>query len=173
MSLFHRGETYRLADHEEKKEREIRRYKPPRPLSWFSSILVILMALAMLAFGASILVLRYAGTETEALVNTRLNATGEVETVDVLGVTTTVSYTYRDNTGALHAATSSLFGNTEPFGDTIPVRYFPPIPAWNMLSFRTEDTLTPFGALLLGVVLIYTGVHRLRQIKEKAEEKRE
>ena len=64
----------------------------------------------------------------------------------------------------------SLALNTEEFGDTIPVIYFPPVPSWSMLAFRTRDILTPFMCILLGVIMLYVGFSRLKEIKrQKAE----
>ena len=173
MSIFNRGTEYRLDDHEPekpRKEREVRQYRPPRPLSWLSCGILIVLGAVLLFFGLTLLLLRYAGTQTEALANTRLAADGTVEQVEVLGMTTTISYTYRDAEGVLHGGTSSLFGNTQPVKDTIAVRYFPPIPGWNIPAFRTEDALTPFGSLFLGVILLVTAVSRLREIRAGREE---
>ena len=170
MSIFHRGDSYRLADHEEKKPREVRRYKPPRPLSRFSCVILLLFGAVLIFYGGSILVMRYAGTETAAAMNTRL-ADGAVVEEPVLSVTTTANYTYRDQNGTLHAGSTSLIGNKEPLYDTISIRYLPAAPGWSMPSFRTEDAMTPFGALLLAVILIAVGIGRWKELrgKEKPE----
>ena len=168
MSLFQRSN--RLKDHKQEKKREVRPYTPPRPLSWLGCGLIIAVGIAMLCFAASLLVMRFGGTEVAAAVNTRLDENGAVIEVPLGGVTTTMRYTYRDGDGILHAGTGSLSGNTEEFGDTIPVLYFPPIPDWSMLAFRTRDILTPFMSILLGAVMLYVGFSRLREIKSKKSE---
>lgn len=168
MSIFHRSGPYRLADHGEKKPREVRRYQPPRPLSWLSCLILLLFGALLLYYGASILLMRFAGTETDAALNTRL-VDGQVVQVEILGVTTTAEYTYSDGSGTLHGSSTSLIGNKEPLEDTISVRYLPAIPGWSMPSFRAEDTMTPFGALLLGVILLYTAIRRLKDIRNPKE----
>jgi len=168
MSLFHSDKPYRLRDRKEKKPQEVRHYKPPRPLSWLSCGILILFGAVLLYYGASILIMRYAGTETEAAMNTRL-VDGQVVPVEILGITTTAEYTYRDGDGAMHGSSTSLIGNKEPLGDTILVRYFPPIPGWSMPSFRASDTITAFGALLLGVILLCTAIRRLQEIRSSKE----
>ncbi len=176
MGLFDRGTEYRLQDHEpekEKKEREVRPYRPPRPLSWLSCGILLVLGAVLLGFGLVLLLLHFGGRETDARTNTRLDAAGNVEQVEVLGMTTTVAYTYRDDAGTLHAGTGSLFGNTTPVGDTIPVLYFPPLPGLNILAYRAEDVLTPCFALLLGVILIATASARLREIRGKKPEAEE
>lgn len=168
MSLFSKNDH--LKEHKEKKKREIRPYKPPRPLSAFSARLVILLGAVLLCYAASFLTLRFAGVEIAAAANTRLDESGAVAAVPVTGVTTTLYYTYRDGAGTLRGGMSSLFGNTGPIGDTVAIRYFPAIPGWSMPSFQTQQMTVPFGCLLLGVILIYTGVARLREIKKGREE---
>ena len=170
MGLFDRGGSYRLRDHEEKKPKEVRRYKPPKPLSWLSCALVILFALLLFGYGASLLTMRFAGTRTDALANTRLTADGEIEQIELTNIVTTITYTYRDQNGTLRQSTDSLIGNEEEFHETIPVVYFAPIPGWSMLAFRTEDILTPCGSLLLGVVLLSVAIRRLREIYGKTAE---
>ena len=169
MSLFHRGDTYRLDDHIEKHPREIRRYKPPRPLSWLSCVILLLFGAVLLYYGGAILVMRFAGTETQAAMNTRL-VDGQVVAVELRGVTTNAEYTYTDAGGTLHGGSTSLIGNKEPLTDTISIRYLPSHPGWSMASFRTEDSMTPFGALLLGVILIAVGIGRLREIRRDGAE---
>ena len=168
MGLFSRGD--RLKEHKQEKERVIRPYKPPRPLSWLGCGLIIVVGLAMLLYAGSLFLMRFGGTEVDAATNTRLDENGAVVEVPVTGITATMRYTYRDADGKLHAGTGSLSGNTEPFEDTIPVVYFAPVPGWSMLAFRTEDILTPFGGLLLGVIMLYVGFSRLREIRSKKEE---
>ena len=172
MGLFDRGTEYRLEDHEpekKKKEREIRPYRPPRPLSWLSCRILIALGAALLAYGVGLLLLHFGGTTVQARTNTRLDEAGNVETVAVRGMTTTVAYTFADGAGEYHSGTGSLFGNQEPVGDTIAVRYFSPFPALNMPAYRTEDELTPFGALLLGAIVIVTAISRLREIQRQRE----
>lgn len=170
MGLFNRSGGYRLRDHEEKKPKEVRRYKPPRPLSWLSCGILIAFALLLFGYGAALLTMRFAGTATDALANTRLNADGEVEQIELTSIITTVTYTYRDQNGTLHQHTDSLIGNEEEFHETIPVVYFPTLPGWSMLAFRTKDILTPCGALLLGIVLFSVAVKRLREIRGNSSE---
>lgn len=163
MGLFDRG-GYRLRDHKKEKKREVRRYKPPRPLSWLGCVLLLFFALLLLFYGGSLLTMRFAGTDVEALANTRLRADGSVEHLELLSQTTNISYTYADSEGKLHQGSDSLIGNEEEFHETIPVRYLPLIPGWSMLRFRTQDLTTPLLCLFLGVVLLCTGVRRLKAI---------
>lgn len=168
MGLFDRGEDYRLTDREPekpKKERTVRPYAPPRPLSGLSCVLLLLLSAALLAYGAALLLLRFAGTETEAVLFTRLDAQGAVVPFRPAGITTAVDYTFADAAGRLHAGTASLFGNQTPLGETLPLRYLPALPALHVFSYRTEDILTPLGALLLGVILLLTAANRWRELR--------
>ena len=155
MSLFDR--SGRLKDRKQKKKREVRPYKPLRPLSWLGCGIIIAVGVVMLFYAATLMLMRFGGVETAGAVNTQLDENGEVVSVPINGPTTTMRYTYRDASGALHAGVGSLALNTEEFGDTIPGIYFPPVPSWSMLAFRTRDILTPFMCILLGVIMLYVG----------------
>ncbi|MBQ6927817.1 MAG: hypothetical protein IJQ36_05845 [Oscillospiraceae bacterium] len=168
MGLFDRDSSPRLGEHREKQKREVQHYHPPRPLSWLSCVLLLIFALMLLYYGGSIVLMRVAGTEVDALANTRIGADGELEHFEVVSRTTMLTYTYRDDKGRLHENTDSLTDNVEEFGETIPVRYFPLIPGWSMLAFRTRDLTTPLLCLFLSVVLLFTGINRLLFLRRKA-----
>jgi|GEM_PF-3756013 len=159
----------RLKDRREKKKRSVRPYKPLRPLSRLGCGLIIAVGAVMLFYAATLLLMRFGGTETAAAVNTRLDENGAVVSVPITSATNTLHYTYRDASGMMHGGLGSLALNTEEFGDTIPVLYFPAIPGWSILAFRTRDILTPFMCILLGVVMLYAGCSRLKEIKAKKE----
>ena len=172
MGLFdHFGDEIRLQDREpekkkKKKKREARPYQPLRPLSWVGCVLLFLVAGAFVCYGAAMLLLRFGGVETEAAANTRL-VDGAVVEVPVTGITTTLQFTFRDETGALHGGTVSLVGNTQPFGETVTVRYFPPWPELSALPAQTERITVPFGCLLLGAIFVSVGVKRIRELRKR------
>lgn len=173
MGLFDRGDSYRLRDPElgrrrEKKKREIRRYQPPKPLSWLSCGILAAFSLALFAYAAYTLYWHFAGTETAALAYTALDGDGNVVEDNGYAMSTVLPYTYRDAAGVLYAATDSLTGYSGTVGETIAVRYLPGNPAKSHLAFRFDSLLTPAGCLLLGVFLLATAVTRLREIFGKA-----
>ena len=168
MSLFHRGDTYRLEDRKpekKKKKREVRPYKPLRPLSLLGCVLVLLVAAAMLCYGCVLLVMRFAGVETVAASNTRLDENGAVTQVELMQFNSTLRFTFRDADGNLHEGSTNLLGNQEPIGASVRIRYFPGHPEWVMLSSRTETLMIPLGCLLLSGILTYTGINRIKQLR--------
>ena len=165
MAFIERGNE-RLRDHE--KEKKPARYHPPRPMSWLSCILLLIFAVMLLIYGGSIVLMRFFGTETDALANTRLGENGTVEQVELINRTTMITYTYADQNGKVHEHTESLTGNEEEFGETIPVLYMQAVPSWSMLAFRTRDLTSPLLCLFLCVILIFTGVSRLLFLRRKA-----
>ena len=162
------GGGFRLRDHKDDKPREVKRYKPPRPLSWVGCLLLLFFAVLLLVYGGSLLLMRIAGTRVDALANTRIGAEGQAEQIEVVSRTTMLTYTYRDQNGTLHEHTDSLTGNEEAFDETIPVLYLPAIPDWSMLAFRASDMTTVLLCLFLGVILLWTGVSRLAFLRRKA-----
>ena len=177
MGLFdHFGDEIRLQDREpekkkKKKKREVRPYKPLRPLSWVGCALVFLVAGAMFCYAAATLAVRFAGVEAEAAANTRL-VDGAVVDVPVTGITTTLQFTFRDAAGKLHGGIASLVGNTQPFGETVTIRYVSFWPALNMLSSNTERIMIPLGCLLLGAIFVSVGVKRIRELKAEGDRSR-
>ena len=172
MGLFdHFGDEIRLQDREpekkkKKKDREIRPYQPLRPLSWVGCALLFLVAAAFVCYAAVMLLLRFGGVEAEAAANTRL-VDGAVVDVPVTGVTTTLQFTFRDETGVLHGGTVSLVGNTQPFGETVTILYFPLWPALSALISQTERITVPLGCLLLGAIFVSVGVKRIRELRKR------
>ena len=171
MGMFNRGDTYRLEDREPekkrkpKKQREVRPYKPLRPLSWVGCVLLLLVAAAMLCYGAALLVMRFGGVEVQAVPHTRLGQDGQVTGAEQMAYTSTLYFTFRDAEGVLREGSTSLLGVQGPIGDRVAVRYIPGRPDWVMLSSRTESLMIPLGCLLLGVILAGTGVNRIRQLR--------
>ncbi|MBR1497332.1 MAG: hypothetical protein IJ617_06885, partial [Oscillospiraceae bacterium] len=114
MGLFDRGRDIRLGEHrteKEKKQREVRPYKPPRPLSWLSCGILIILSLALLAYAAVTGYMRLFGVYTEAAVFTTLDESGAVVEAMPATVTSTLPITFTDTTGAMHAAGISIMGN--------------------------------------------------------------
>lgn len=179
MSIFNRGDTYRLEDREPekkkkpKKQREVKPYKPLRPLSRVGSVLALLVAAAVLAYGAVVLVLRFAGVEAMATPFTLLDETGAVAEDTIGRTTSTLRFTFRDETGTLREGSATLLGVQGTIGDRVAVRYLPGHPETAMLSSRTENLMVPLGCLLLSAVLGYSAVTRFRQIGKQTEEKQE
>ena len=171
MSLFDRGDTYRLEDREpqkkkkSKKKREVKPYKPLRPLSALGSVLALLVAAAMLCYGVAMLVMRFAGTETEAVPFTRLDASGAVAEDTVGRNTSTLRYTFRDENGVLREGSATLLGFQGTVGSTLPIRYLPGHPEFSLPSARTESLMIPLGCLFLSAVLAYAAADRLRSIR--------
>ena len=166
MALFQRNGGYRLKDKE--KERKPVRYHPPRPLSWLSCVLLLVFAVMLLYYGGSLVLMRFFGTETLAQANTVLDENGQPAQVEVKSYTNMIDYTYQDQNGTWHEHTDSLLGNEEEWDETISVRYFPAIPGWSVLAFRTRELTTPLLCMFLGVILVWTGVSRLLFLRRKA-----
>ena len=172
MGLFDRNSDIRLGEHrteKEKKQREVRPYKPPRPLSWLSCGILIVLSLALLAYAAVTGYMRLFGVYTEAAVFTTLDESGAVVEAMPATVTSTLPITFADATGAMHAAGISIMGNFGGIGDTVAIRYLPSNPERIMLASQTDEFMIPFGSVLLGVVLLSVALRRLREIfgKEK------
>ena len=173
MGLFDRGGDIRLGEHrpeKEKKQREVRPYKPPKPLSWLSCGILIVLSLALLAYAAVTVYMRLFGVCTEAAVFTALDEYGAVTEALPVSVTSTLPITFADEAGALHAAGVSIMGNFGGIGDTVAIRYLPSNPERVMLASQTDEFMIPFGSILLGAVLFSVAQRRLREIFGTAKE---
>ena len=167
MGLFDRGRDYRLGDHapeKEKKQRTVKTYQPPKPLSWLSCGILILLGLALLAYAAVVLYMRFFGVRTDAAVFTALDAGGAVVEALPTTVSSDLPITFADEAGVLHAATLSIMGNFGGIGDTVAIRYLPAHPQTLMPVSQTDEFMIPFGSLLLGVVLLSVALRRLKEI---------
>ena len=157
-----------LRRRKQKAPREVRGYTPPKPLSSFSAAVLVVLGCLMLLYAGSGITMRLFGTEVTAAANTRLED-GEAVPVGDAMLSSTLYYTFRDADGVLREGHTSLLGNHEPIGTFVQIRYLPCAPGWTMLNSRAEYTAVQLGCLLLGVMLIGSGLSRLRQLRSEKE----
>ena len=163
----------RLRDHKPEKKRQVKAYKPPKPLSGLSCGIVIALGCLLLVFALAVLGMRLFGVYTEASTFTKLDENGAVVPAPPATISASLPVTFADREGVTHEHVVSLLGNTGTVGETIAIRYLPGHPQIVMPASRTDEFMIPLGSLLLGAILISAACSRLREIRAGREESRE